>query len=117
MLRPVNLKDIKPDHLIGCWRVQCQVLSKSDPDSLFVSAKEHTFLENGIYALLNGKETLGTWNLTTEDELIKNPLLEFIVNDHKEKAIITLLLYSEDKKFAQLTIYLSTGLELVLLKK
>ena len=113
----MDFKELKPDHLLGRWRVQSRILSKSDPYSVFAKAEHHHFLNGGAYKITNGIESNGQWNLSPTAELIRNPLLRFTVNNEITNAIITRLLFSEDSQEAQLTIYLSTGLELVLTRR
>ncbi|MCD6019576.1 MAG: hypothetical protein K0S53_2697 [Bacteroidetes bacterium] len=116
MLKPIELNNITEEHILGNWRVQSKILNRSDPESPFATAEEHHFLKDSIYKTLNGEDLLGKWVLFLETDIIKSPLLKFTLKNQAVNTIITLLLYTDDKEHAQLTIYFDTGLELVLLK-
>jgi hypothetical protein len=115
-MKSLAFNEIKQAHLIGTWHVQSRLLSKSDPASIYATSDKHELSGNGNYKVTNGTQVVGTWSIFSEDEIIKNPLIKLTVNNETTNAIITLLKYSDDDKSAQLTLYLSTGLELVLKK-
>jgi hypothetical protein len=76
-------------------------------------------LKDGIYRATNGKEINGNWKIRREPELIYNPLIQFFIDQQLiEEAMITRLFFEkeEDALIYRLTIYFSTGLELVLSK-
>lgn len=116
-MQAIELKNIDIDHLLGNWRVQSRILSKSDPNHIFATAQSHHFQENGIYKIMDTIEVPGKWSISNKDSILRTPLIQFTLPDHGAiNGIITRLLYSADRRNAQLTIYLSTGLELVLIK-
>jgi hypothetical protein len=116
-MQAIELKNIDIEHLLGNWRVQSRILSKSDPAHIFATAQFHHFHENGIYKIRDTVEVPGKWSISNKDSILRTPLIQFTLPDHgTTNGIITRLICSADRKTAQLTIYLSTGLELVLIK-
>lgn len=115
-MNPVGLKEIESSHILGSWRVQSRIYSQSDRNSPLALATEHNFRREGVYRLYIKGDKFGGWDLTMESGVIENPMLTLTVDGSETQAIITRLLYSDNTRHAQLTIYLSTGLELVLLK-
>lgn len=115
-MKPVEFKEIKPEYLLGTWKVRSRILSRSDPDSIFALAREHHFLTNGTYKISHESEEEGQWEITTAADIIRNPLIKFRLNNEITNAIITRLLCIEDCIGAELTIYMSSGLELNLIK-
>lgn len=111
----VDFNRITEEHIKGDWHVQSRIISRSDPSSIFARAHKHQFT-NENYKARNGEERTGKWNIVRDKELLTRPYIHFEVEKVPVKALITKLLYSKDQKNAQLTIYFSTGLELVLLK-
>ena len=116
VMQPVNFKEIRPEHIIGRWRVQDRVLSKSDPNSIFALADEHNFSGDGTYSIFTATEITGKWDMSTPAEIIRNPLIRLTIRNETTNALIIRLLEAEDNPNSQLTLYLATGLELVLIK-
>lgn len=114
----IHLDSITETHLKGTWEVKEWVVNNSSQTSQFTNIS-HLEIANGIFKSINGKECTGKLVLVREKEIIYNPQLVFHINkDEAENAIITrLFLDNEGKqKTYNLTLYFSTGLELVLRK-
>jgi hypothetical protein len=115
-MKPVDFKEIKPEYLLGTWNVRERILSRSDPNSIYALANQHHFLPNGTYKVSHDAEVTGQWEVTAPADLIRNPLIRFNLNNEFTNAIITRLLCIDDCIGAELTIYMSSGLELILSK-
>lgn len=116
-MQAIELRNIETDHLLGNWRVQSRIISRSDPAHIFATAESHHLHENGFYKIRDSIEIPGKWSINNKDSILRNPLIQFTLPDHGTiNGIITKFICSADRRNAQLTIYLSTGLELVLLK-
>lgn len=113
----ISLDEITEDHLMGVWEVAARVNSKT-VSSYFEHSKRLELTE-GSYRAINGKELKGKWVVKREVELIYNPLIEFFIdNEHIDEAIITRLFSDtvDNVNVDRLTIYFSSGLELILIK-
>ncbi len=113
-MTPVAFKDISAPMLVGEWRLQSRILNSSEPDYIFAKSTQHSFLSGGKYRNELGDEGI-SWHLMHESDF-DNPIIEFTSASISESALITRFLRSVDSAHAQLTIYFTNGLELVLLK-
>lgn len=113
----ISLHEVNENHLMGTWEVTERINSKA-----IVNLFEHSRkleLNRGSYRVTNGKELKGEWIVKREIELIYNPLIEFFLEDKPIGEAIITRLFSEtvgNVSIYRLTIYFSTGLELVLIK-
>ncbi|MBA3665147.1 MAG: hypothetical protein H0W61_13190 [Bacteroidetes bacterium] len=113
----INLNIITEDHVAGKWEVKQRVVRTSNEKSPFTTS-QHIEIENGIYKSNNGKECTGKL-IVVREEIIFNTQLKFYENDAEVANAIITRLYSEDdgnEKIYHLTLYFTTGLELVLQK-
>ncbi|MBC7425757.1 MAG: hypothetical protein H7321_04395 [Bacteroidia bacterium] len=113
----IQLNNITKDHVYGKWEVK-ERINKSNQENVFNSIKLIE-IENGLYKSNNGRENSGKLLLIRETEIIYNPQLVFFINEDKIASAIITRLFSEssgDKKYHYLTLYFTTGLELILQK-
>lgn len=114
----IKFREIEEKHLLGEWTVKNKILSRSNPLDIFATAHTHFFSANGLYTIKNGAEFSGRWSINLKDEIVRSPLLRFSLHPHgTTNAIITRLLSTHDQKRGEITLYLSTGLELTLQRK
>lgn len=113
-----NLNIITEEHIAGKW----EVIERAIPAPSEISALstiDHLEIDKGIFKYVNGKKCKGKLALVHETDIIYNPQLLFYIKENQvENAIITRL-YSENngkQETFYLTLYFTTGLELVLQK-
>ncbi|HYF01800.1 MAG TPA: hypothetical protein VEC36_00365 [Patescibacteria group bacterium] len=112
----ISFQDIKNDHLLGQWRLKDNSIGSSDPANPFATAERHIYNAGGVFILKSAMEKRGRWEIIYSDDLVKRPYLQFEVDSAKVLALITRLKCTEDCKKGQMTLYLTTGLELNLEK-
>lgn len=114
----IDLNKITPSHLIGKWSVFSRSSSKPLANDHF-SKIEVLSLSNDSFSCKNGTSITGKLTLARETKIIYNPQLKFFNNSQLiGNAIITRLTEDriEGKEIHKLTLYFTTGLELVLQK-
>ena len=114
----IDLKLITPDHLKGYWSVSDRTINKTNIDQ-FSSINVLDF-QNNFFRSVNGKITEGEYEIFRESEIIYNPQIKFYSNNSEiANAIITRLFIEElnNKFIHKLTLYFSSGLELILKKE
>lgn len=113
-----NLNSITEEHIAGKWAVIERAIPDSSEKTAF-STIDHLEIENGLFKYVNGKKVKGKLDLVHETDIIYNPQLLFYMKENKvENAMITRLYSENDGKQETyfLTLYFTTGLELVLQK-
>lgn len=113
----INFQDIKDEHLHGEWRLKSNVVGNSDPQNPFAKAERHEFHKSGVFKLKDIEEKVGTWSVVYSDDLLKRPYVQFEMDSAKILALITRLKCTTDCKNAEMTLYLTSGLELDLEKE
>ncbi len=116
MMQYINFQDIKNDHLFGEWRLKANQIGNSNPDSPFAVAQRHEFQENGTFKLISTDEKTGNWSVVYSDDMLKRPYVQFEIDNDKALALITRLKCTPDCLQGEMTLYLTTGLELELEK-
>lgn len=114
----IDLKLITPDHLKGYWNVFDRTINKTKSDQFSSISVLH--IQNNFFRSLNGKITEGEYEIFRESEIIYNPQIKFYSNNSEiGNAIITRLFIEEqnNKFIHKLTLYFSSGLELILKKE
>ena len=112
----IDLNAIQETDVYGKWEVQERVVNNSSQSNLFVDVRVIE-IEPNLYRSINGKERKGNWTVIREKEVIYNPQLKFFIDGEEVgNAIITRLRYDPiaNGNLYKLTLYFSTGLELVL---
>lgn len=111
----IGFNEINEGHIHGDWRVEIRFKSLDKAYTHFFESNYFQFCESGLFICVNGKRISGTWVMMREIEMIYNPLIAFF-EDGKQiaKAIITRLI--TNASVYKLTLYFSTGLELILEK-
>ena len=114
----IDLKLITPDHLKGYWNVFDRTINKTKSDQFSSISVLH--IQSNFFRSLNGKITEGEYAIFRESEIIYNPQIKFYSNNSEiGNAIITRLFIEEqnNKFIHKLTLYFSSGLELILKKE
>ncbi|GAC1381395.1 MAG: hypothetical protein NVSMB45_06130 [Ginsengibacter sp.] len=114
----IDLKLITPDHLKGYWNVFDRTVNKTQSDEF--SSINVLDIQSNFFRSLNGKITEGQYEIFRESEIIYNPQIKFYSNNSEiGNAIITRLFIEEqsNKFIHKLTLYFSSGLELILKKE
>lgn len=112
----IDLNAIKEADVYGKWEVQERMVNNSSQGNLFSDIRIIE-IEPTHYRSINGKERQGRWAVVRENEVIYNPQLKFYIDGEEVgNAIITRLRYDPvaNGNLYKLTLYFSTGLELVL---
>ena len=112
----IDLNAIKEADVYGKWEVQERMVNNSSQGNLFADVRVIE-IEPTHYRSINGKERQGKWAVIREKEVIYNPQLKFFIDGEEVgNAIITRLRYDPiaNGNLYKLTLYFSTGLELVL---
>jgi hypothetical protein len=115
----IDLNLVTKEHLTGSWYIETRLNNKPGADDLF---RHNNFLQldaDGNFISRNGTEVLGTWEMKKEYEIIYNPQISFFRDaENVGEAIVTRLLEQTEREeiIHRLTLYFSTGLELVLKK-
>lgn len=115
----IELNDITEQHLHGRWEVESRFINAPDIVSPFATHYRMDFSARGSCTFRNGNETEVRWELGREEEVIYNPRVKFFLGDQEiGSAIITRLMVSEEPQYinTRLTLYFSSGTELVLKK-
>jgi hypothetical protein len=118
-MRYINLSDITEAHLTGLWYVEDRIVTKNEIN-LFKSSKKLELTSEGFYKSTNGETLIGNWFIQKENTLINNPLIQFYRDEQSiGEAMVTRLFWEvENNLFIhRLTIYFTTGLELILIKR
>ncbi|GAA4341988.1 hypothetical protein [Flaviaesturariibacter amylovorans] len=114
----IDLNSITEEHVCGHWEVFSRALGGTAA-SVFSDIRIIE-IRPGHYRSVNGKERTGEWQVVREDRIIYNPQLKFFIDGQQVgNAIITRLLSERSAGGCvhKLTLYFSTGLELLLHKK
>ena len=114
----IDLKLITPDHLKGYWNVFDRTVNKTKSDEF--SSINVLDIQSNFFRSLNGKITEGQYEIFRESEIIYNPQIKFYSNNSEiGNAIVTRLFIEEqnNKFIHKLTLYFSSGLELILKKE
>lgn len=114
----IDLNHITEEHLLGEWEVKERINSNPTSENPF-SCCRIIHIEKQNYKTINGKVRNGKFMIFREKELIYNPQVKFSEQKSSESnAIITRLFIDkiDDKTKYNLTIYFTTGLELILQK-
>ena len=120
-MRYLDLNILTVSHLFGSWEVLERPVGSDSDDSVFAACSRITFKESGDLIIEGDKNETGKWDMFKETEIIYNPQLNFIFKPEDEilNAIITR--YREDDEPTHLslkmTLYFTSGLELVLERK
>lgn len=118
-MRYIDLEQITETHLHGEWVVYNRVVNTNSQENLFADVKVIE-IRPAEYRSMNGKERIGKWSVIREREIIYNPQLQFFIDGQQVgNAIITRLQAdtSPSGEVHKLTLYFSTGLELILHKQ
>ncbi len=117
-MKNIDLNEIDKDHVKGHWEVHSRSSNKMEHD--YFSDINKLDLEKNHFRSVNGKVIEGKWEVVREKEIIFNPQIKFYLgNNEVGNAIITRLfeeIRSDGKKLQKLTLYFTTGLELILKK-
>lgn len=113
----IDLNNITETHVEGNWTVEA-TSGPGMPSNAFASIHSIA-IQKHAFTAQNGKEISGKFMFCRENEIVYNPQLKFYQhNEEVGNAIITRL-YSDienNKPFYKLTLYFTTGLELILHK-
>lgn len=113
----IDLKNITEEHLTGKWEVTERQIPNPKQLNPFSTIRQ-IGIQDSIYTANNGKKRQGIVSFGFED-LIYNPQLKFHDKEQQiANAIITRLYIEEEGKLkkSMLTLYFTTGLELILRK-
>lgn len=112
----IDLSAITEEHVRGNWEVQSRLVNSDSQDNFFADVRLIE-IQPDYYRSVNGKERKGEWQVLRDEEIIYNPQLKFFINGEEVgNSIITRLRYEQEGNgdVYKLTLYFSTGLELVL---
>jgi hypothetical protein len=114
----ISLNIISEDHIFGHWEVKDRIVNPQNKH-LHFSSISNLELKKGVFISYNGKKSTGKFKMVREEEIIYNPQLFFYINKDYTANAITTRLFTEttDKSVIyKLTLYFTSGLELVLHK-
>ncbi len=117
-MRYINLSDITEEHLQGIWHVEDRIITKNEAN-IFKNSKKLELHREGSYISTNGEIINGKWIIQKENTLINNPLIQFYRGEQTiGEAMVTRLFWDVENNlfFHRLTIYFTSGLELILIK-
>ncbi len=117
----LSFEEIDNEHIKGEWRVENRIFLSNSATNVFVNADKHYFCDNGDYKCIKGKIFNGSWGVVRNDDVVHRPYLKFRLDNSEDSnqeisALITRLQYDKVHSKAQMTIYMSTGAELTLIK-
>lgn len=114
----LDLNAITAEDLLGKWVVSERFEGHSQAEEIFARSTDLILMANDKLKTINDETISGKWHLFRETEIIYNPQLRFSFNktDQDFKAMITRLSEAEadDEITRTLTLYFTSGLELVL---
>ena len=117
-MQHIDLNLITNEHILGKWRVHSRSASRHAETDYFSSI--HTIdIGKENFIAHNGKDLSGRLSMIREYEIIYNPQLKFYRNTREiANAIITRMILETDGGCVshKMTLYFTSGLELVLLK-
>ncbi|MCW3075982.1 MAG: hypothetical protein JWO32_591 [Bacteroidetes bacterium] len=113
----IDLNHITQAHVEGIWTVEA-MNGPGLAHSTF-SAIHRIAIQKNAFTAQNGKEISGQFIFCRENEIVYNPQLKFYQHNKEVGNAIITRLYSDienNKTCYKLTLYFSTGLELILQK-
>jgi hypothetical protein len=120
-VRYLDLNIVTAEHLSGTWEVLERLGGQASEVSPLSACNRISFLGKGKLQVENSKMETGTWEFFKETEIIYNPQLNFGFKNQPEviNAIITRFREDEEEEELSLkvTLYFTSGLELVLEQK
>lgn len=117
-MRYISLDTITEEHLRGRWEVHSRVVNGESLENMFADVRIIE-IKPAEYRSINGKERTGKWTVIREKEIIYNPQLHFYIDGRQVADAIITRLRAEATTTGEvfkLTLYFSTGLELILHK-
>lgn len=120
-MRYLDLNSLTVSHLFGGWQVLERPGGSVADDSVFASCSHLTFKESGDLVVEGSHNETGKWEMFKETEIIYNPQLNFHFKPDEPTLNAIITRYREDDEENQLslkvTLYFTSGLELVLERK
>lgn len=120
-MRYLDLNILTVSHLFGSWEVLERPGGTGTDNSVFASCSQVTFNESGDVMIGGSKNVSGKWQMFKENEIIYNPQLNFTFSADEETLNAIITRYREDDEptylSLKMTLYFTSGLELVLERK
>ena len=120
-MRYLDLNILTVSHLYGSWEVLERPVGSEADDSVFASCGRVIFKESGDVMVEGNKNESGKWEMFKENEIIYNPQLNFTFSAEEETLNAIITRYREDDEptylSLKMTLYFTSGLELVLERK
>ena len=120
-MRYLDLNIVTVSHLFGSWEVLERPGGTVSDTSVFASCTRITFKESGDVEVEGGRTETGKWEMFKETEIIYNPQLIFNFRPEEETINAIITRYREDDEenhhSLKVTLYFTSGLELVLERK
>jgi len=120
-VRYLDLNILTVSHLFGSWEILERPVGAGTDSSVFATCSKIVFKESGDVQVEGNKNETGKWEMFKETEIIYNPQLNFTFSSEEETLNAIITRYREDDEptylSLKMTLYFTSGLELVLERK